>query len=95
MSSFNYSFDMYKTFQEHSAVMKYNFIKKLIFRLNKSSNLDAIQITKVQGGTLEDSFLDEGKTGRMIDIYFSITKKNCSSVFIIPIKIILYFQRVR
>merc|ERR1712212_1028958 len=29
-------------------------------RLKKSSNLDAIQITKVQGGTLEDSFLDEG-----------------------------------
>merc|ERR1712213_169832 len=32
-----------------------------VLRLNKSSNLDAIQITRVQGGTLEDSFLDEGK----------------------------------
>ena len=31
------------------------------FRLKKSSNLDAIQIIKVQGGTLEESFLDEGK----------------------------------
>merc|ERR1712018_337170 len=31
-----------------------------VLRLNKSSNLDAIQITKVRGGTLEDSFLDEG-----------------------------------
>merc|ERR1712012_211439 len=31
-----------------------------VLRLNKSSNLDAIQITRVQGGTLEDSFLDEG-----------------------------------
>merc|ERR1712226_1297955 len=31
-----------------------------VLRLKKSSNLDAIQIIKVQGGTLEDSFLDEG-----------------------------------
>ena len=32
-----------------------------VLRLKKSSNLDAIQIIKVQGGTLEESFLDEGK----------------------------------
>merc|ERR1712165_283312 len=31
-----------------------------VLRLKKSSNLDAIQIIKVQGGTLEESFLDEG-----------------------------------
>merc|ERR1712165_680141 len=31
-----------------------------VLRLRKSSNLDAIQIIKVQGGTLEESFLDEG-----------------------------------
>merc|ERR1712072_486786 len=31
-----------------------------VLRLKKSSNLDAIQITKIQGGTLEESFLDEG-----------------------------------
>ena len=31
-----------------------------VMRLKKSGNLDAIQITKVRGGTLEDSFLDEG-----------------------------------
>merc|ERR1712226_1109382 len=31
-----------------------------VLRLKKSSNLDAIQIIRVQGGTLEDSFLDEG-----------------------------------
>ena len=30
-------------------------------RLKKSGNLDAIQIIKVPGGTLEESFLDEGK----------------------------------
>merc|ERR1712156_1088984 len=30
-----------------------------VLRLKKSSNLDAIQIIKVQGGTLEESFLDE------------------------------------
>ena len=32
-----------------------------VLRLKKSGNLDAIQITRVPGGTLEDSFLDEGK----------------------------------
>lgn len=31
-----------------------------VLRLKKSGNLDAIQIIKVKGGTLEDSFLDEG-----------------------------------
>jgi len=31
-----------------------------VMRLKQSGNLDAIQITKVRGGTLEDSFLDEG-----------------------------------
>ena len=32
-----------------------------VVRLKKSGNLDAIQITRVPGGTLEDSFLDEGE----------------------------------
>merc|ERR1712008_102304 len=31
-----------------------------VLRLKSSGNLEAIQITKVRGGTLEDSFLDEG-----------------------------------
>ncbi len=31
-----------------------------VIRLKKSGNLDAIQIIKVPGGTLEESFLDEG-----------------------------------
>ena len=31
-----------------------------VLRLKKSGNLDAIQIIKVKGGSLEDSFLDEG-----------------------------------
>ena len=31
-----------------------------MFRLKKSGNLDAIQFTKVKGGTLTESFLDEG-----------------------------------
>ncbi len=33
-----------------------------VLRLKKSGNLDAIQIIKVPGGTLEDSFLDEGNS---------------------------------
>ena len=32
-----------------------------VLRLKGSGNLDAIQIIKIQGGTLDDSFLDEGK----------------------------------
>merc|ERR1712213_119918 len=31
-----------------------------VLRLKKSGNLEAIQITKVKGGTLDESFLDEG-----------------------------------
>ena len=41
-----------------------DFFSKLavdaVMRLKGSGNLDAIQITKIQGGTLEESFLDEG-----------------------------------
>merc|ERR1712172_175417 len=41
-----------------------DFFSKLavdaVLRLKGSGNLDAIQIIKIQGGTLEDSFLDEG-----------------------------------
>lgn len=32
-----------------------------VLRLKKSGNLDAIQIIKVPGGLLEESFLDEGE----------------------------------
>lgn len=35
-----------------------------VLRLKKSGNLDAIQIIRVKGGTLEDSFLDEGNPGQ-------------------------------
>ena len=42
-----------------------DFFSKLavdaVLRLKGSGNLDAIQIIKIQGGTLEESFLDEGK----------------------------------
>jgi len=37
-----------------------NMAVDAVMRLKKSGNLDAIQITKVRGGTLEDSLLDEG-----------------------------------
>merc|ERR1712012_864834 len=41
-----------------------DFFSKLavdaVLRLKGSGNLDAIQIIKIQGGTLDDSFLDEG-----------------------------------
>merc|ERR1711874_713421 len=41
-----------------------DFFSKLavdaVLRLKGSGNLDAIQIIKIQGGTLEDSFLDQG-----------------------------------
>ena len=40
----------------------------LYLRLKGShANLDAIQITKVKGGTLEESFLDEGKMSSEIE----------------------------
>ena len=37
-----------------------NMAVEAVLRLKKSGNLDAIQITKVKGGTLDESFLDEG-----------------------------------
>merc|ERR1711997_274935 len=37
-----------------------NMAVDAVLRLKKSGNLDAIQIIKVPGGTLEESFLDEG-----------------------------------
>merc|ERR1712047_95342 len=43
----------HKDFFSHIAV-------DAVLRLKKSGNLDAIQITKVRGGTLQESFLDEG-----------------------------------
>jgi T-complex protein 1 subunit beta len=44
--------------------MIHYFKHKLIFvicRLKGSGSLDAIQIIKIQGGSLEDSFLDQGQ----------------------------------
>ena len=38
-----------------------NLAVDAVLRLKGSGNLDAIQIIKKQGGTLHDSFLDEGK----------------------------------
>merc|ERR1712209_356098 len=37
-----------------------NIAVDAVLRLKKSGNLEAIQITKVRGGTLNESFLDEG-----------------------------------
>ena len=56
-----------------------DFFSKLavdaVLRLKGSGNLDAIQITKIQGGTLEESFLDEGK-----EIFLNL--KHCTVQFI-------------
>ncbi len=41
-----------------------------ILRLKSSGNLDAIQITRVPGGTLENSFLDEGGFYIFVDFCF-------------------------
>ncbi len=44
--------------------MMHYFKHKVIFatcRLKGSGSLDAIQIIKIQGGSLEDSFLDQGQ----------------------------------
>lgn len=46
-----------------------------VLRLKKSGNLDAIQIIRVPGGLLEDSFLDEGKL-KLIYIYNSFNYAN-------------------
>ena len=45
-----------------------------VLRLKKSGNLDAIQIIKVKGGTLEDSFLDEGIVLYVIQFTFYLEK---------------------
>ena len=45
-----------------------------VMRLKKSGNLDAIQIIKVKGGTLEESFLDEGERPLFKSQFFSLLK---------------------
>ncbi len=40
-----------------------------VLRLKKSGNLDAIQIIRVPGGLLEDSFLDEGNWLGCIEVW--------------------------
>ena len=51
-----------------------------VMRLKQSGNLDAIQITKVRGGTLGESFLDEGNS---INFNFNIFLKTFSYEFYI------------
>lgn len=46
-----------------------NLAVDAVLRLKGSGNLDAIQIIKKQGGTLRDSFLDEGETISMLPPY--------------------------
>ena len=59
-----------------------DFFSKLavdaVLRLKGSGNLDAIQIIKIQGGTLEDSFLDEGKTNSL-NFSFNISDFNVNN----------------
>lgn len=46
-----------------------------VLRLRGSANLDAIQIIKKTGGTLRDSFLDEGQLAKMliVSIFFTMS----------------------
>ena len=61
-----------------------DFFSKLavdaVLRLKGSGNLDAIQIIRIQGGTLEDSFLDEGK---IISLHFMHEIKNYTKIIIL------------
>ena len=41
-----------------------------VLRLKSSGNLDAIQIIRVPGGTLEDSFLDDGELQYAQSLFF-------------------------
>ena len=45
-----------------------NMAVDAVLRLKKSGNLDAVQIIKVPGGTLEESFLDEGNYMQFIHV---------------------------
>ena len=45
-----------------------------VLRWKKSGNLDAIQIIKVKGGTLEDSFLDEGNILNLLKDDFTMLR---------------------
>ena len=49
-----------------------------VMRLKSSGNLDAIQITKVKGGTLEESFLDEGNQLTYYNCLLALVKKTKS-----------------
>ena len=61
-----------------------DFFSKLavdaVLRLKGSGNLDAIQIIRIQGGTLEDSFLDEGK---IISLHIMHEIKNYTKIIIL------------
>jgi T-complex protein 1 subunit beta len=59
-----------------------------VLRLKKSSNLDAIQIIKVQGGTLEESFLDEGEQAC---VRKDVSKLFCHLFINITMGIFLYY----
>ena len=66
-----------------------DFFSKLavdaVLRLKGSGNLDAIQITKIQGGTLEESFLDEGKE-KIILIIQKIKSLNHQFIFFLSLE---------
>lgn len=51
-----------------------------VLRLKGSGNLSAIQIIKKTGGTLEDSFLDEGMNKEELDFFF-FTTVACIMIF--------------
>ena len=67
----------------------------LFCRLKQSGNLDAIQIIKVQGGTLEESFLDEGNISRDVIINGFINYFYFISNFISSEMFSFYLQMVR
>jgi len=50
-----------------------------VLRLKGSGNLSAIQIIKKTGGTLEDSFLDEGTNKEELGFFFTIM--GCIMIF--------------
>ena len=73
-----------------------DFFSKLavdaVLRLKGSGNLDAIQIIKIQGGTLEDSFLDQGKCSESIS--FSKNHDNYVREAFIKKKCNIFYTRV-
>lgn len=63
-----------------------NLAVDAVLRLKGSGNLDAIQIIKKQGGTLGDSFLDEGNFFLHV-IWYMYEYYSCYIIFIFIINI--------